>query len=258
MKILLLGVTGNVGSRALPALIKHGHTVVAYVRSPGKLTPAIRADLASVVTGSATDTPALKDALLSHNCDAIFHAAGLAKPWGRSYDGEYNAIFAAVIAAVVQARRERRGTAIRAWLMSGFPMMDSIYPPRLIGDYMPLYPEHRNNLALIRAQDEKDIVWTLFCASAMTPRHKVARIPAPDDCSAENVVASADSPPGWQSTLGWVPLLGPYLNILLQASGYSISMEDGLDFVATDFSKGLQSEFGGRRVAFKLKVRAAE
>jgi uncharacterized protein YbjT (DUF2867 family) len=46
---LLFGATGNVGSRALPALIKDGHTVVAYVRSPSKLDPEKRAVLADVI-----------------------------------------------------------------------------------------------------------------------------------------------------------------------------------------------------------------
>ncbi len=257
MKVLLLGATGNVGSRALPALIKHGHTVVAYVRSASKIAPEKRAVLAGVVIGSATDKPALKNAILAHNCDAVFHAAGLAQPLGRSKTGEYNTIFATVVAAIVEARQERRGPAIRAWLMSGFPMMDSVSPPRLIGDYMPMFPEHRENLALIQTQAEENMVWSLFCASGMTPRHKEARIPAPDDCSAHNVIARADFPPEWRDTLKWVPLIGPYLNILIQAGGYATSVEDPLDFIAADFEKGVQSEFIGKRVGFKLKRKAS-
>lgn len=257
MKVLLLGATGNVGSRALPALIKHGHTVVAYVRSPAKLALEQRAVLAGVVTGSLTDTLALKNAILAHNCDAVFHAAGLAQPWGRSRNGEYHAIFASVIAAMVEARQERRGPAIRAWLMSGFPMLDSAIPTRLIGDYMPMFPEHRENLALIQKQEEENITWSLFCASQLSPKHKEARIPAPDDYSAANVIASAYSPPEWRDTLQWVPLIGPYLNILSQAAGYATSLEDPLDFIAVDFDKGIQSEFIGKKVGFKLKKKAS-
>lgn len=171
MKVLLLGVTGNVGSRVLPALIKHGHTVVAYARSNKKVTPAMRAVLYSVIVGSATDTLALKNAILTNNCDAVFHAAGLAQVWGHSKTVEYNTIFAAVFAAIVEARRQRHGAAIRAWLMSGFPIMDSVCPPYLIGDYLPLFPEHRKNLALIRTQDGADIAWSLFCATGMTFKH---------------------------------------------------------------------------------------
>jgi putative NADH-flavin reductase len=256
MKVLLLGATGNVGSRALPALIKHGHTVVAYVRSPSKIAPDKRAVLADVVVGSVMDKSALKDAILAHNCDAVFHAAGVAQMLGHSKTGEYNKIFAAVVAAIVEAREERRGPAIRAWLMSGFPMLDSAIPTRLIGDYMPMFPEHRENLALIQKQEEGNIAWSLFCANQMSPKHKEIRIPPPDDCSAANVIASADSPPEWRATLKWVPLIGPYLNIFSLAGGYATSLEDPMDFIATDFEKGLRSEFVGKRVGLKMKKAA--
>ncbi|KAH8886308.1 hypothetical protein GQ53DRAFT_828305 [Thozetella sp. PMI_491] len=259
MKLLLLGVTGNVGSRALPALIKHGHTVVAYVRSPKKLTPAVRTVLADVVVGSATDTQALKNAILAHGCDGVFHAAGVAQQWGHSKTGEYNTIFAAVVAAIVEARQERCGPAVRTWLMSGFPMLESVSPPNCIGDYMPMYPEHRKNLALLQKQDKENIAWSLFCASALTPRHKEAIIPAPDDCLADNVIAKADSPPEWRATLQWMPLIGEHLNIIVQAGGYGTSIEDPVDFIAADFEKGLQSEFVNKRRAtrshFIIKLR---
>jgi putative NADH-flavin reductase len=256
MKLLLLGVTGNVGSRALPALIKHGHTVVAYVRSPDKITTAVRKVLDEVVIGSATDTTALKRAILNHRCDGVFHAAGVAQQWGHSKTGEYNKIFSAVITAIVEARKERGGPAIRAWLMSGFPMMNSINPPHLIGDYLPMFPEHRKNLALLETQEEKDIAWSLFCASQLTPKHKKALIPAPNDCSADNVIANAQSPPEWQDTLNWVPMIGNYLNVLAQGARYATSVEDPVDFIAADMEKGLRSEFVGKRVAFKMKKNA--
>ncbi|KAH8666195.1 hypothetical protein BGZ61DRAFT_461713 [Ilyonectria robusta] len=256
MKVLLLGATGNVGSRALPALIKHGHTVVAYVRSPNKLAPAKRAILADVVVGSATDKSALKDAILAHHCDAVFHAAGQAQMFGRSKTGEYNKMFAAVVAAIVEAREERRGPAIRAWLMSGFPMLDSAIPTHLIGDYMPMFPEHRENLALIQKQEEGIIAWSLFCANQMRPKYNEARFPAPDNCSAANVIARADSPPEWRDSLKWVPLIGPYLNVFGLAGAYATTLEDPLDFVASDLEKGLQSEFVGKRVGFKMKKAA--
>ena len=253
MKVLLLGATGNVGGRALPALIKHGHTVVAFVRSPNKLTPAARAVLTAVITGSTTDKSALKDAILTHNCDAVFHAAGVAQMMGRSKTGEYNQMFAAIVAAIVEAREERRGPAIRAWLMSGFPMLDSAIPTRLIGDYMPMFPEHRENLALIQKQNEGSIAWSLFCANQLSPKHKEIRIPAPDDCSAANVIARAGSPPEWRDTLKWVPLVGPYLNVFGLVHGYATTLEDPLDFIAADFEKRLQSEFIGERVGLKMK-----
>lgn len=256
MKVLLLGATGTVGSRALPALIKHGHTVVAYIRSPSKLAPEARAVLADVVVGSATDTSALKDAILIHRCDAVFNAAGVAQMIGRSKTGAYNNIFAAIVAAMVEAQEARGGPPIRAWMMSGFPVLDSAIPNHLIGDYMPMFPEHRENWNLIQKQDEMKIAWSLFCANQMSARHKEVRIPAPNDCSATNVIAQADSPPEWRDTLTWVPLLGPYMNVFGLAGGYATTLEDCLDFIATDFERRLQSEFVGKRVGLKMKKAA--
>ena len=89
-----------------------------------------------MVTGSVTDKPVLKKAILAHSCDAVFHADGVAQRFGRSKTDEYNAIFATVVSAIVEARQKRRGPSIRAWLMCGSPILElSANPQRLIGDY---------------------------------------------------------------------------------------------------------------------------
>lgn len=134
MKVLLLGVTGNVGSRMLPALLAHKHQVVGYVRSPAKIAPEAKSKLDSIVVGSASDSAAIKAAILSHNCDAVVNAAGLASMTGWSSQGEFPAIFAAVVQAILDAGRERGGAPIRCWLMSGFGIMDSLKRPYLLLD----------------------------------------------------------------------------------------------------------------------------
>ena len=257
MKIFLLGASGNVGSRALSAFVKHGHSVVAYVRSENKITPAMRGILTGVVVGSATDATAMKKAILTNDCDAVFHAAGSAQMIGTSKTGAYNAMFASVVAAIVDARRERGGAAIRAWLMSGFPVMDSLTPPHLLVDYLPMFPEHRANYTLIKMQDQTDIVWSLFCASMLHNKNEKALIPAPDECSGSKLVAGVDSPPQWRRTLIWVPLMGNVLNILAQANGYAGFVEDAVDFIASDLEKGMQSELANKRVCLKPKGKAA-
>lgn len=89
----------------------------------------------------------------------------------------------------------------------------------------------------------------------MTPRHKTVLIPVPDDCSADGVVAKANSPPEWRDTLKWMPLIGNSFNTLFQAGHYNTSMEDPLDFIAADLAKGLQSEFVNKRISFKMKMK---
>jgi NAD(P)H-binding len=257
MKVLLLGVTGRVGSRMLPALLKHGHEVVVYVRSANKTKPEIKSLLAGEVVGSATDIPTLKNAILTHNCDAVFNAAGLAPLFTHSKNNEFSNLFASVVKAVVEARKERGGPPIRAWFLSGWSLLDSPNPPKLIIDYVPLYPEHRTNMKFIMAYPaDQDIAWSLFCASNLPPKYDTAQNPAPADCSGDNLVAKADSPPEWKNTLRWLPLIGTFLNIGAQVQSYYTGMEESMDFIAADFEKGLQSEFIGKRVGLKPKAKA--
>jgi nucleoside-diphosphate-sugar epimerase len=133
MKVLLLGVTGNVGSRMLPALLAHKHQVVAFVRSPAKISSEAKAKLDSIVVGSASDSAAIKDAIIAHNCDAVVSAAGLAAMTGFSSTGEFPAVFAAIVQATAEAGLER-GTPLRCWLMSGFGVLDSPKEPHLLVD----------------------------------------------------------------------------------------------------------------------------
>ena len=123
MRVLLLGATGNVGSRLLPALVAHKHNVVVYVRNPTKLTDTAVSCATAVVSGSATDDASIKSAILSHDCDAVMNAAGLAPVLGQS--GELPAIFAAVVKAAIEAGDERGGVPIRCWLLSGFGILQS-------------------------------------------------------------------------------------------------------------------------------------
>lgn len=122
MRVLLLGGTGNVGSRLLPALIAHEHEVIVYVRNPAKLSNEAKSRALAVESGSATDSDKIKNAILGHSCDAVINAAGLAPAFGKS--AELPIIFAAVMDAALGARRERGGAPIRIWLLSGQSIMD--------------------------------------------------------------------------------------------------------------------------------------
>ena len=134
MKVLLLGVTGNVGSRLLPALIAHNHKVVAFVRSPSKLSAEAKTSVESLVTGSATDSAAIKAAILDNSCDAVVNAAGLAAKTPFHSAGDFPAIFAAVVKAAVDAGHERGKAPVRCWFMSGFGILDSPKKPHLFVD----------------------------------------------------------------------------------------------------------------------------
>jgi uncharacterized protein YbjT (DUF2867 family) len=124
MKVLLIGATGNLGLRLVAALLTHGHSVVAYVRSSNKLESLLPESVyrqITVVQGNATDSASIKRAILDNNCDAVVNTAGLAAlaPWGKS---ELPAIVRAVVDAVRAAGLERQ-KPLRTWFLAGLGVL---------------------------------------------------------------------------------------------------------------------------------------
>ncbi|KAK5698556.1 hypothetical protein LTR17_023546 [Elasticomyces elasticus] len=236
MRALLLGATGNVGSRLLPSLVAHGHEVIVFVRNTSKLPTEATSCATAVESGSATDSNRIKDAILSNQCDAIINAAGVAPMLGQK--GELPAIFKAVSKAAVEARKERGGLPLRF-------------------NSVPIFTIHRQNLAYIRSVPSEELAWSLFCANQMDPRSTSVNYSPKPGVEAENLVAGVQSPPAWSKTLQWVPLVGTYLNVLMQMQHYFTPLEDCVDFIASDLAAGLNSEYVGHRVGVKSKSKAA-
>lgn len=127
MKVLLIGATGNVGLRLVPALLTHGHNVTVYVRSAKKLQSILPETVfrqLSVVEGNATDSTAIKKTILDSQCEAVVNSAGVAAvaPWGKSNLPE---IFRAVLNAVREAGTEL-DKPLRVWFLGGMGVLQ--YP----------------------------------------------------------------------------------------------------------------------------------
>ncbi|KAL8668972.1 MAG: hypothetical protein Q9168_006417 [Polycauliona sp. 1 TL-2023] len=125
MKVLLLGATGNIGSRLIPALLAHNHSVVVYVRSESKLKNLVDSAALSkctIVTGDATNTRAIEEAILTHQCNALVNGAGLAAvfPWQAP---QMQGIVQAVATAAVEASK-KLGYPIRCWFLGGLTALD--------------------------------------------------------------------------------------------------------------------------------------
>ena len=125
MKVLHLGATGNLGLRLVPALLTHGHTVVAYVRSSKKLESLLPESVYSrltVIEGDATNSASIKKAILDNNCDAVVNTAGIAAmaPWGKS---DLPVIFHAVVSAAREAGLAK-GKPLRTWFLGGMSVLD--------------------------------------------------------------------------------------------------------------------------------------
>jgi hypothetical protein len=97
------------------------------------------------------------------------------------------------------------------------------------------------------------MAWSLFCASNMQPRTVAVDYSPQPGISTDTLIARAERPVAWSDTLGWVPLLGPYLNIAAQIQDYYAPLEDCVDFIAADLAKGLSSEWVGKRVGVKVR-----
>jgi NAD dependent epimerase/dehydratase family enzyme len=124
MRVLLLGATGNLGSRLVPALIAHHHVLTILVRNTEKLrsliSPALLELVDSVVEGDATDSDRIKQTIKQHNIEAIVDVAGnQVLPWK-----EYllPKIGKAICDAAVEVGKER-GKPIRVWVTTVLILM---------------------------------------------------------------------------------------------------------------------------------------
>ena len=100
----------------------------------------------------------------------------------------------------------------------------------------------------VKAIGTDELAWSLFCASQMSARSETT---SSSPKTGNNLIAKADAPPAYSQSLLWVPLIGTYLNIMMQAQSYSSYLEDLADFIAEDLTKGARSEFVGHRVGVK-------
>ncbi|PYH89724.1 hypothetical protein BO71DRAFT_453240 [Aspergillus ellipticus CBS 707.79] len=221
MHVLVLGATGNLGSRLLSALLQRGHTVSAFVRDPAKLSSSLTPHLTSIETGDARKATEIKGAVLRTKCDAIVNTAGLAAaaPWGHS---DLPAIVDAVIAAALETGRER-GSPLRVWLLGG----------------VKFFPEHRGTWAKLQSLPPNSMLWSILCPGEMRPLSPVT-YPLASAASAENIVAQASTPPAWTGRFH-------------QVVGYATKLEHCADFIAGDLAEGAGSQWVGRKVGVRAR-----
>ena len=71
MRIAVLGATGYIGGRLVPALVEAGHEVVCVARDPRRLDDRPWRDRVKVVRGDVLERPTLDDAFAG--ADAVYH-----------------------------------------------------------------------------------------------------------------------------------------------------------------------------------------
>ncbi|KAI7673191.1 hypothetical protein KC322_g15787, partial [Hortaea werneckii] len=165
MKVLLLGATGNLGSRLVPALLTHGLSVTCFVRSAGKLRgllPPTVHDQITIIEGDAKTSAVIKRAVLESECDAVVNAAGVAAaaPWGKT---DLPEIFKAVLQGIQEACVERQ-RPIRVWFVAGMGVLNYPGTEKMISSYIPLYVAYRQNLRLLKNLPPSTFIdWSILC-----------------------------------------------------------------------------------------------
>ncbi|KAI1269180.1 hypothetical protein F5Y18DRAFT_178467 [Xylariaceae sp. FL1019] len=242
MKVLVLGATGNLGSRLVPALLTHNHSVVAFVRSSKKLETLLPSTIYQqihVVEGDATNSTSVKKAILSTDCDAVVSAAGLAAvaPWGKS---DLPTIFRAVVEGVRDAAIERK-KPLRTWMMGGQSVLYYPGTESMLSDYIPIFLEHRQNLKLLESLPPNTVEWSMLCPQNMTAESSDLSLPL--QSARGKLIAKAAAPPEWKdSWMKSIPLIGKHIVIGSNASRYETTLEQNADFIASDL-ENRQSEW---------------
>ncbi|MCJ1225171.1 hypothetical protein MMC12_001820 [Toensbergia leucococca] len=247
MKVLLVGAGGNLGIRLVAALLTHGHSVVAFVRSSNKLESLLPSSVygqIAVVQGDATDRVSIKKAILDANCDAVVNTAGVAAlpPWGNS---GLPAIFRAVLDAVREAGLDRN-KPLRAWFLGGLGVLYFPGSESMFSNYVPIYLEHRQNLHLLKSLPPDTLDWSMLCPSTMTPESSEVNVPT--KTSHGRLIANAATPPSWQdSWIKYIPLIGRTLLCAMNAGRYETTLEQNAEFIAGDL-ESYESRWSGTTV----------
>lgn len=253
MRILLLGGTGNLGLRLIPALLAHGHEVIAYVRSISKLQGLITPELFKAIKiceGDALDSAGVEAALRKYNCDATMNTAGNRV----KHDGEWilGQIASSVSSAAIRVGKDR-GKPLRAWFIGGLGSLE--YPGTggwKIQDYMPTWSteHHRGTEKAMKRIDRNESEWSLLCVAFMKPRSEAIEVLS--EPQHHGLAVGVAKPPEWQdSWLRLLPLIGVYLNIVPVIMSYTTKLEDVADLLAEDFDRGNKSELIGQFVGMK-------
>ncbi len=165
MRVLLTGVTGNIGSHTLPELIRQGHQVRCLVRdSPtnrrrGRSLPAgVR-----VIWGDLLDEAAVSRAVAG--VDAVLHLAGMIPPGTEEHPGQARAVNVTGTANVIAACRSQE-TPPRLLFTSTFDVHGHTLaspPPRHVDDPLVATDEYTaNKIECERLIRESGLTWCIL------------------------------------------------------------------------------------------------
>jgi hypothetical protein len=115
-----------------------------------------------------------------------------------------------------------------------------------------LLAEHRLTLAKLQALPQESALWSILCPSMMYPLGQPT-YPVIEGASVDKLFVSGGVAPQWSDKFMWLPVFGPYLNILSQVAGYKTALEHNADLIASDLLRGDDSPLIYQKVGTKEK-----
>ncbi|TVY26477.1 hypothetical protein LHYA1_G005612 [Lachnellula hyalina] len=243
MRVLLLGATGNLGKRCVPALLAHEHVLTIYVRNPSKfksvMSPEIIQRLESIVIGDATDTATIAKTIRDHDIEGIVNVAGnQVLPWKEFLLPK----IAKAVADAAMAVGNERGV-----------------PLRVCAPYMAMV-QHDATCKAIEQISLTNLRWSLFCVGTMHPLDRQQTVFEPLNAPRpHNLLLGVTTLPAWvDSWWTHVPFIGEFVNIwVVLLFQYGTKYEAAADFLAEDLERGSE-EFVGVRVGMKKKSKSKD
>lgn len=166
MKLLIIGATGDTGSRLLRMAIQEGHEVTAFVRSADKLNAQLTAaslTAPAVIIGDVFDQDSISSAC--HGQDVVINAAGTVR------DGEQ---FVELVRKVSLAVENGLGAGGRYWFFGGIGALDVPGTNRMsleLPKIPAIYRAHQTNYNSVRATS---LNWSMLCPGPMTAADNAA------------------------------------------------------------------------------------
>ncbi|KAK4686978.1 hypothetical protein P7C73_g3142, partial [Tremellales sp. Uapishka_1] len=253
-RVLLVGASGRFGSRLIPALLAHGHTVTAYVRNPSTLRTAVPLELLEqiqVVHGDAEDVESVKAAIRKHNCDSLICTAGFpaAPLFGKPTRLPF--ITRATSQAAVDIGLERC-EPMRGWWLAGivFMQIPGYNGASFYDHWKWLAPEHAKSVASVKSIPTSSLEWSIFCPSGMHPEapQAAAATSARDNPLVLSKSLSPEYKPTW---LTMIPLIGMWIETVRMARQHFTLLEDCADRLAAELTTD-DGEWVGQLVAPKI------
>jgi putative NADH-flavin reductase len=166
MKLVVLGATGGIGLEVVRQAVERGHSVTAFVRSPGRLSAfagAIR-----IIQGDLLSAAELRRALDDH--DGVISGFGPRLPLSKS-DADLLERFAGALTNAVLHTTVRRAVLVS----TAFLFKNSILPPAYLLGRLLFPSVVADCSAMERIVTRSELDWTLVRPPQLTDKPQTGR-----------------------------------------------------------------------------------